>query len=79
MLKKTFGPARDEIRGGLGKVHKEDLYDLYFSSNIIRVFKSKRLRWAGHVARMRKKNAYKVSMGKSEEKTPNGVGVGVKY
>ena len=44
MLKKTFGPERDEIIGGLGKVHEEDLHDLYFSSNIIRVFKSRRMR-----------------------------------
>jgi len=54
MLKKTFGPERDEIIG-LGKVHEEDLHDLYFSSNIIRVFKTSRLRLAGHVARMRRK------------------------
>jgi len=78
MLKKTLGTERDEIIGGLGKVHEEDLHDLYFSSNIIREFKSSRMRWAGHVACMRK-NAYKVSMGKSEERTPIVVDVGVKY
>ena len=53
MLRRTFGPERDEVREEWRKLHNEKLNDLYWSPNIIRVNKSKRMKWAGHVARMR--------------------------
>jgi len=45
-----FGPKRDEVTGEWRKLHNEELNNLYFSSNIFRVIKSRRMRWAGHVA-----------------------------
>jgi hypothetical protein len=50
VLIRIFGPKRDEVTGEWRKIHKKKLYALYSSPNIIRVIKSKRLRWAGHVA-----------------------------
>jgi hypothetical protein len=50
VLKRIFGPKRDEVTGEWRKLHNEELNDLNFSPNIIRVIKSKRMRWAGHVA-----------------------------
>jgi hypothetical protein len=47
---KLDGPKRDEVAGEWGKRHNEELYDLYCSPNIIRAIKSRRMRWAGHVA-----------------------------
>jgi len=47
-----FGPKRDEVTGEWRKLHNEELNDLYCSPNILRVIKSRRMRWAGHVARM---------------------------
>jgi len=52
VLRRIFGPKRDEVTGDWRKLHNEELNDLYCSSNIFRVIKSKRMRWAGHVARM---------------------------
>ena len=52
MLRRIFGPRRDEVTGELRRVHNEELNDLYSSPNIVRVIKSRRMRWAGHVARM---------------------------
>jgi len=52
VLRKVFGPKRDEVTGEWGKLHNEELNDLYSLSNIVRVVKSRRMRWAGHVARM---------------------------
>jgi hypothetical protein len=49
---RIFGPKRDEVTGVWGKFHNEDLYDLYSSPTIVRVIKSRNMRWAGHVARM---------------------------
>ena len=54
-MRRIFGPKRDEVTGEWRKLHNEKLGDLYCSPNIVRVFKSKRLRWAGHVARMRER------------------------
>jgi hypothetical protein len=51
VLRRIFGPKRDEVRGEWRRLHNKELYALY-SPNIIRVIKSRRLRWAGHVARM---------------------------
>jgi hypothetical protein len=48
----VFAPKRDEVKGQRKRLHNEELYDVYSSPNIIRVIKSRRMRWAGHVARM---------------------------
>jgi hypothetical protein len=50
MLRKIFGPKRDEVTGEWGKLHNEELHDLYSSPNIIIMVKSRRMRWAGRVA-----------------------------
>ena len=52
VLRKVFGPTRDEVTGEWRKVHNEELNDLYSLPNIVRVVKSRRMRWAGHVVRM---------------------------
>jgi hypothetical protein len=56
VLRRIFGPKRDEVTGEWRKLHNEELHDLYSSPNIIRIIKSRRMRWAGHVARMWKRN-----------------------
>ena len=50
VLRRIFGPRRDEVTGQWRRMHNEELNDLYSSSNIVRVIKSRRMRWAGHVA-----------------------------
>jgi hypothetical protein len=61
VLRRIFGPKRDELTGGWRKLRNEELHNLYFSPSIIRMMKSRRLRWAGYVAQMRKKrNAYRI-------------------
>ena len=52
VFRRIFGPRRDEVMGEWRRLHNEELNDLYSSSNILRVIKSGRMRWAGHVARM---------------------------
>jgi hypothetical protein len=52
VLRRIFGTKRDEVTGGCRKLHNEELHNLYCSPSIIRMSKSKRMRWAGHVARM---------------------------
>jgi hypothetical protein len=52
VLRKVFGPKRDEVTGEWRRLHSEELNDLYSLPNIVRVAKSRRMRWAGHVARM---------------------------
>jgi hypothetical protein len=51
VLRTIFGPKRDEVIGGWRKLHNEELHNLYSSSSIMRMIKSRRMRWAGHVAR----------------------------
>jgi hypothetical protein len=64
VLRIIFGPKRDEVTGDGRKLHNEELYVMYSSSNIIRVIKSRGLTWAGHVARMGKsRGAYRVLVG----------------
>jgi hypothetical protein len=59
----------DEVTGGWRKLHNEDLHNLYSSPSIIRMIKSRRMKWAGHVACMgTKRNTYRISIGKPEEK-----------
>jgi hypothetical protein len=73
VLRRIFGPKRDEVTGGWRKLHNEELYNLYSSPSIIRIIKSGMMRWAGHVARMgEKKNAYGIVKGKPEGKKPLG-------
>jgi hypothetical protein len=72
-LRRIFGPMRDEVTGEWRKLHNEEPHDLYSSPSIIRIMKSKRMRWAGHVARMgEKKNVCRLLVGKSEGKRPLG-------
>jgi hypothetical protein len=73
MLRRIFGPKRDEVTGEWRKLHNEELNDLYSSPNIIRVIKSRRMRWAGHAAHMgERRGAYRVSVGKPDGKIPLG-------
>jgi hypothetical protein len=73
MLRRIFGPKRDEVTGGWRKLHDEGLYNLYSSPSIIIMIKSKRIRWSGHVARMgEKRNAHRILVGKPEGKRPLG-------
>jgi hypothetical protein len=70
---RIFGPKRDEVTGGRRKLHNEELHNLYSSPSIIRVFKSRRIRWAGHVVRMGEKwNACRILAGKPGGKRPLG-------
>jgi hypothetical protein len=72
-LRRIFGLKRDEVTGEWRKMHNEELRDLYSSPSIIRKIKSRRMRWAGHVARMGdKKSAYRLLVGKPEGKRPLG-------
>jgi hypothetical protein len=71
VLRKIFGPKRDEVTGEWRKLHNDELNDLYSSPNIVRVVKSKRMRWVGHVARMREdRGVHRVLVGKHEGKSP---------
>jgi hypothetical protein len=73
VLRRIFGPKRDELTGGWRKLHNEELQNLYSSPSIIRMIKSRRMSWTGHVARRREKmNAYRILVGKSEGKSPLG-------
>jgi hypothetical protein len=73
VLRRIFGPKRDEVTGEWRKLHNEEIRDLYFSPCTIRIMKTRRMRWAGHVARMReKRNAYRLLVGKPEGKRPLG-------
>jgi hypothetical protein len=75
VLRRIFEPTsnRNEVTGEWIKLHKEDLNDLYSSPNIVRGIKSRRMRWAGHVAHMVDRNGvYRVLVGKHEGKRPLG-------
>jgi hypothetical protein len=73
VLRRIFGPKRDEVTGELSKLHNEELHNLYSSADIIRQVKSRRMRWAGHVARMgEERKLYKVLVGRPEGKRPLG-------
>jgi hypothetical protein len=73
VLRKIVGPERDEVTGEWRRLQKEELNGLYASMNIIRVIKSRRMRWAGHVARTGERRcAYSVLYGKPVGKRPLG-------
>jgi hypothetical protein len=67
VLRGVFGPKRDDVTGEWRKLHNEELNDLYSLSSIVRVVKSRRMRWAGHVARMGEgRGVHRVLVGKPE-------------
>jgi len=73
VLTRIFGSKRDEVTGEWRKLHNEELNDLYLSPNIVRVIKSRRMRWAGHVARMGdRRGVYRVLVGKPKRKRTLG-------
>jgi hypothetical protein len=73
VLRRIFGPKREKVTGEWRKLHNEKLNDLYCSSNIVRVTKSIRMKWAGHVAHMgKRKGVCSVLVGKPEGKKTTG-------
>jgi len=73
VLRRIFGPKRDEVTGEWRKLHSERLNDLYCSPNIVRVIRSRRMRWAGNVARTgERRGVYRDLVGKPEGKRPPG-------
>jgi hypothetical protein len=73
VLRRIFGPERDEVTGDWRKLHNEELHNLHSSPNMITMTKSRRMRWACHVARMGlKRNTNRILVGKSEGKRPVG-------
>jgi hypothetical protein len=73
VLRRIFGRKRDEVTGEWRRLHNEELNYMYLSPNIIRLIKSGRMRWAGHVARMGEKSgAYRVLVGRPEGRRPLG-------
>ena len=73
VLARIFGPRRDEVTGEWRKLHNEELNDLYCSPNTVRVIKSRKIRWAEHVAHMGvRRGVYRVLVGKPEGKRPLG-------
>jgi len=73
VLRRMFGPRRDEVTGEWRRLHNEELNDLHSSPYIVRVIKSRRMRWAGHVSRMgEERGEYRVLVGKPGRKRPLG-------
>ena len=73
VLRRIFGPKRDGLTGEWRKLHNEELNDLYCSPNTVRLIKWRRMRWAGHVARMRERTvACRVLVGRADGKRPFG-------
>jgi hypothetical protein len=70
---KNVGPKRDGVTRGWRRLYNEEVHNLYYSPSVIRIIKSRRMRWAGHVARMgEKRNVYRLLLGKPEGKRPLG-------
>jgi hypothetical protein len=73
VLRRIFGPKRDEVAGDWRKLHNEELCDLYCSPNIVRAIKSRRIGWAEHVARIgERRGVYRILLRKPEGKRPLG-------
>jgi hypothetical protein len=73
VLRKIFGPKRDEVTGDWRKLRNEELNDLYPSTTVVQLIKSRRLRWALHVARMgHRRGPYRLLVWRSEGKRPLG-------
>jgi hypothetical protein len=73
VLRRIFGPKKDEVMGEWRKLHNEELRDLYSLPSIIRIFNSRRMKWPGHAARIEeKRNAYRLSVRKPGGKRPLG-------
>ena len=73
VLRRIFGPRRDKVTGEWRRLHNEELNDLCSSPNIVWVIKSRRMRWAGHVACMgEERGVYRILLGKPEGKRTNG-------
>jgi hypothetical protein len=73
VLRRIFGPKRDDVKGKWRKIHIKKLNDQYSSPNTVRVIKSRRIRWAGHVARMEESRCVcRVLVGKTDGKRPLG-------
>ena len=73
VFRRIFGPRRDEVTGEWRRLHNEELNDFYSAPNIVRVIKSRRMRWVGHVTRMGdERGVYRVLVGKPEGKRPLG-------
>jgi hypothetical protein len=73
MLRRTFGPKGDEVTGERRKLYSGELHNLYSTPDIMKQIKSRKMRWAGHVARMGEgRNVYRVLVGKPEERRPLG-------
>jgi len=71
LLRRIFGPKREEVARGWRRLHNEELHNLYTSSDSIRVVRSRVTKWAGYVAYMEEmKNAYKILAGRPEGKGP---------
>jgi hypothetical protein len=73
VLRRIFGPKRNRVTGGWRELHNEELHNLYSSPSTIRIIKSRRIRWSGHVARIgEKRNVYRLLVGNPEGKRPLG-------
>jgi hypothetical protein len=73
VLRRIFGPERVQVVGGWGKLYNEELHNLCSSPNVIRMIKSRRMRWAGHLACMRtKRNTFRILLGKPKANIPPG-------
>jgi hypothetical protein len=73
VLRRIFGPKKDEFTGGWRKLHNKELYDLYSSSSIITIIRSRRMKQVGHIAQMgAKRNTYRLLVGKPEGRRPLG-------
>jgi hypothetical protein len=73
VVRRIFGPKRDVVRGELRRLHNKELNDLYSSPTVVRVIKSRRMRWSGHVARMgERRGVYGILVGRPEGRRPIG-------
>jgi hypothetical protein len=73
VLRRIFGPKREEVAGGWRRLHNEELHNLYTSPDVIRMIKSRRMSWARHIVCVGvMRNAYKILVGKPEGKRPRG-------